>query len=216
MRTVTIEKNIYDYDELNDDAKQTAKNWYLENCRLPEYFSEDVMHDLEVLFGKNHLDVEYSLSYSQGDGLNIYGMIEPNAIFDCLENHNGGTMFEKYENVLTDSEKQTILAYVEYCGMVKLPKNPSRYSYCVAHMTDVAKAWQTELEFDGVEEKYIGVDTLKKFEQLVIGMFTDLCMYYEKRGYDYFYDISDEEMSETCEANGWCFTEDGGNPFEGL
>lgn len=215
MRTVTIEKNIYDYDELNDDAKQTAKNWYLENCRLPEYFSEDVMHDLDVLFGKNDLDVEYSLSYSQGDGLNVYGLIDPKAIFNCLENHNGGTMFEKYENVLTDSEKQTILSYVEYCGLVELPENPTNhYSYCVACMTDIVENWQYTLELYDVEN--IDVDILDKFEQLVIGMFTDLCMYYEEWGYDYFYKISDDEMSETCEANGWCFTEDGGNPFEGL
>lgn len=209
MRTITIEKYIYTYDELNEDAKENAKNWYLKEWRWSEDFSENLKSDLEWLFGKNHLDVEYSLSYSQGDGLNIYGMIEPKAIFDCLENHNGGTMFEKYENVLTDEEKQTILAYVEYCGMVKLPKNPSRYSYCVAHMTDVAKAWQTELEFDGVEEKYIDVDTLKKFEQLVIDMFTDLCNTYEEWGYEFFYEISDEEMSELCEANGWEFTEGG-------
>lgn len=81
-------------------------------------------------------------------------------------------------------------------------------------MTDIVENWQYTLELYDVEN--IDIDTLKKFERLVIGMFTDLCMYYEEWGYDYFYKISDEEMSETCEANGWCFTEDGGNPFEGL
>lgn len=62
-------------------------------------------------------------------------------------------------------------------------------------MTDIVENWQYTLELYDVEN--IDVDILDKFEQLVIGMFTDLCMYYEERGYDYFYDISDEEMSET-------------------
>lgn len=207
MRTVTIEKEIYKYDELNDDAKKNAKNWYLENCRWNYDFSDDIKLDLENLFGKNDLDVEYSLSYSQGDGLNIYGTIDPKAIFDCLDNHNGGTMFDKYENVLTDAEKQTILDYAEYCGMIEMPKNPSRYAYCVTDMTDIAKAWQTELEWNDVEN--IDHDTLNKFESLVIDMFTELCKTYEEWGYDFFYEISDEEMSETCEANGWEFDEDG-------
>lgn len=207
MRTITIEKNIYKYDELNDDAKENAKQWFLVNCRFAEDFSQYVKEDLENLFGKNNLDVEYNLSYSQGDGLNIYGMIDPKAIFDCLKNHNGGTMFGKYENVLTDAEKQTILDYTEYCGRVELSKNHGFYSYCVADTTDIAEAWQTELEWNDVEN--IDVDTLKKFEQLVIGMFTDLCNTYEEWGYDFFYEISDEEMSETCDANEWEFDENG-------
>lgn len=207
MRTVTIEKNIYKYNELSDGAKENAKNWYLENCRWNYDFSDDIKLDLENLFGKNNLDVEYSLSYSQGDGLNIYGMIDPKAIFDCLENHNGGTMFDKYENVLTDAEKQTILDYAEYCGMIEMPKNPTLYNYCVADSTDIVSEWEWDLECAGIEN--IDHDTLNKFESLVIDMFTELCKTYEEWGYDFFYEISDEEMSETCDANEWEFTEDG-------
>lgn len=208
MRTVTIEKEVYKYDELSDDAKENVQNWYFEHFRESWEFTDIVEQDLENLFGKNDLDVEYSLSYSQGDGLNVYGKIDPKAIFDCLENHNCGTMFEKYEDMLTDAEKQTILDYAEYCGMINLPKNPSNYySYCVVDTVDIAESGYSELEWNDVEN--IDVDTLKKFEQLVIGMFTDLCKTYEEWGYNFFYEISDDEMSETCEANGWEFSEDG-------
>ena len=46
-------------------------------------------------------------------------------------------------------------------------------------------------------------------EKLVIAMFTELSKTYEEYGYKYFYEVEDEEMTETCEANGWEFLEDG-------
>ena len=36
-----------------------------------------------------------------------------------------------------------------------------------------------------------------------------LCSDYEKYGYDFFYNVDDEVIEETCEANEWEFLEDG-------
>ena len=197
----TITTTYYEYDELSDDAKESVKEWYLEN-REPWEFSEMVEDDLINLFGKNNLDIEYSLNYSQGDGLNIYGRISADAIFDCLEKHNAGTLFNKYENVLTDEEKRTILGYTEYCGMIKLPQN-GRYGYCMADSIDIADPWEYDLDCYEVEN--VSYDLLKKFEQLVIDMFTDLCNFYKNWGYEFFYEIDDSDMSDICSCNDWEF-----------
>ena len=53
------------------------------------------------------------------------------------------------------------------------------------------------------------VETLKKFEAMVKGIFETLCNVYEKWGYEYFYEVSEEEMEDICEANGYEFLEDG-------
>ena len=37
----------------------------------------------------------------------------------------------------------------------------------------------------------------------------DLCSQFERDGYEYLYNISDEEMDETCEANGYEFYANG-------
>lgn len=201
----TITTTYYKYDELSDDAKENVKEWYLEN-REPWVFSDMVNDDLINLFGKNNLDVEYSLSYSQGDGLNIFGTISADSIFECLENHNAGTMFEKYENMFTDVEKQTLLEYQKWCHLIELPRN-DRYGYCMASSIDIFDSWTYDLECAEVED--IDSDLLSDFEAMVMDMFTDLCAFYEDWGYEFFYEIDDSEMSDICSCNDWEFDEDG-------
>lgn len=206
MRTATVEYKVYKYEELSDNAKEKAKQWYLEG-REPFMFTEDCEQDLENLFGKNDLKVQYSLSYCQGDGFNIYGKIDTESIFKCLEEHNGGTQLEQFEDVLTEKEKKTILHYAEECGEIELPIN-NRYCYCIARYIDIADEWEYILEnYSGYSN--INKEVLEKFEALVKGIFEELCSSYEKWGYDYFYEISEEDLKEMCEANGYEFLEDG-------
>ena len=205
MKTVTITKtyDVYKYNELSESAKEKVKEWYLQG-QEPFIFSDDCKEDLRNLFGKNNLDVQYSLSYCQGDGFNIYGKIDAENIFNCLEKHNGGTQLAKFENVLTEKEKKTILHYAEECGEIELPMN-SRYCYSLADYIDIAEDWEYKL----VDYKNLNTEALKKFEKLVKGIFNTLCRSYEKWGYEYFYEISEEDLEEMCEVNEWEFLEDG-------
>lgn len=205
MRTVAVEYKVYKYNELNDDAKEKVKQWYLEG-QEPYIFTEDCEMDLENLFGKNNLNVQYSLSYCQGDGFNIYGKVDTQSIFNCLEKHNGGTQLEKFEDVLTDKEKKTILAYAEECGQIEIPMN-NRYCYSLADYIDIADDWETDLVYAGYRD--IKFDVLKKFENLVKDIFRTLCRSYEKYGYQYFYEIEEEDLEDCCESNGYEFLEDG-------
>lgn len=205
MRTATVNYNVYKYNELSKVAKEKVKQWYLEG-RESFFFTEDCEQDLENLFGKNNLKVQYSLGYCQGDGFNIYGDIDAENIFNCLDNHNGGTQLKKYENALTDKEKRTILKYAEECGTIKLPYN-NHYCYSLACRIDIVNEWLYDLE--NACYKNIDVEVLEKFEGLVRGIFGKLCKNYEEQGYDYFYEISDEELEDTCEANEYEFLEDG-------
>lgn len=206
MRTATVEYKVYKYGELSDKAKEKVKEWYLEG-RNAYIFTEDCEEDLHNLFGENDLNVQYSLGYCQGDGFNIYGKISAHSILNCLENHNGGTQLEEFEDVLTAKEKATILHYAEECGDIELPIN-HRYCYCIAGHTDIADDWEYQLEnYSGY--KNINKEVLEKFESVVHGIFEKLCKSYEEQGYDYFYEISEEDLEEMCEANGYEFLEDG-------
>ena len=206
MRTATIEYQIYKYMELSDEAKAKAKEWCLEG-REPFVFTEMCEEDLYNLFGENDLKVQYSLAYCQGDGFNIYGKVDAESIIECLEKHNGGTQLEQFENVLTEKEKKTILHYAELCGEIELPIN-NRYCYCIARYVDVAEEWEYILE-NHFDYSNINKEALEKFENLVQEIFEELCRSYEEQGYEYFYEISEEDLEEMCEANGYEFLADG-------
>ena len=113
----------------------------------------------------------------------------------------------KFENILTDKEKRTILNYADQCGKIELPSN-NRYCYSLADYIDIKDDWTYCLEAN-CSYKNINVEALEKFEELVKGIFKTLCKSYEKWGYEFFYEISDEDLEEVCEANGYEFLEDG-------
>ena len=206
MRTATVSYDVYKFNELSEQAKEKVKQWYLEG-QEPYIFSDNCKEDLYNLFGKNDLDVQYSLNSCQGDGFNIYGKIDAESIFECLEKHNGGTQLAKFENVLTEKEKKTILHYAKECGAIELPMN-RHYCYSLADYIDVAEDWEYKLEYYSGYSN-INTETLKKFEELVRDIFGELCHSYEKWGYEYFYEIEEEDLEEICEASGYEFLEDG-------
>lgn len=209
MRTATVSYDVYKYNELSADAKEKVKQWYLDG-QEPYIFTEDCKEDLRNLFGKNNLDIQYSLASCQGDGFNIYGEIDAESIFNCLDNHNGGTQLKKFEDVLTAEEKKIILEYAEECGVIELLMN-RHYCYSLADYIDIVEEWAWRLKYADDKDIYrnINEDVLKKFEELVRGIFSTLCKSYEKWGYEYFYEISEEDLEEMCEANEYEFLEDG-------
>ena len=204
----TITKEVYTYNELSNDAKETAKQWYLGFAHEANDFTEYLIEDLHNLFGDNNLDVEYSLGYSQGDGLNIYGTINAEQILGFMNSDVAGEFSKQYANALTDDDRAIILEYCKDYHTVTIPKNQSLYSYCVADSIDIADEWYTQLSYYNGYDR-VDVDVLKKFENIVIDIFTKLCKTYEDMGYEYFYEVSEEEMQDMCDANGWEFYEDG-------
>ena len=207
MRTITKEYTVYKYEELSEKAKERAKQDYLDDDVRPLIFTENCNEALANLFGcKAKLAVQYSLCYCQGDGLNIYGHVSAEDIFNCLEKDNGSTQLAEFKNQLSEREKKTILFYASVCGDIELPYN-RRYCYSLADQIDIAENWTWELENNFIRS--INSETLQKFEKLVREIFLKLCEDYEKDGYSYFYEVDDEEMEEISESNGWEFLEDG-------
>lgn len=86
MRTVTKSYNIYSFSELSLEAKEKVREWYLEGQEA-FIFTENCEWRLSEFFPKSDLKVQYSLSYCQGDGFNIYGTIRLDEIFEKIQDH---------------------------------------------------------------------------------------------------------------------------------
>ena len=208
MEVVTREYKVYNFSELSKDAKEKAKQWYLDDDFRPQEFENIYTEDLHYLFNNSDLKMQFSLSYCQGDGLNIYGKLDLMDVFAAIrDTDHSGEQFKQYKDLFSEHEQKTIEAYMEACGReIELPYN-RHYCYCVDDRVDFADEWIEILEY--CRYKNIQIDTIRKMEKLVGMMFENLSATYEKYGYDYFYNADDEVVNEVCEANGWRFLEDG-------
>lgn len=192
MKQIVKTYEVYTYDELNEKGKERVKEWFLDN-QDTGLFTDIVIEDLKSLFPRSELDVQYSLGYCQGDGLNIYGYVN---LIDVLE-------YKK--DYFTEKEKRTLKFYFcNYDCNIILDKN-KRYSYSICDKADIAEPIMDELE--KWRAKDINKPTINKLESTVKRIFTELCNQYEKEGYSYFYEIDDETLSEIC--NGYYFTKEG-------
>ena len=208
MKIITKSYKVYDYSELSEEAKEKVKTEFLQDEIRNDLFYEDCLETLHYMFPNSNLKVQYSLGYCQGDGLNIYGELNINNILNLPTSHFCGDEFDDMIDYFTEKEIKTIQCYIrEVEKEIKLPQN-NHYCYCIVDRIDFADDWFYELE-NYSHFRNINRDVLDKLEKYVIIIMERLCSDYEKYGYDFFYNVDDEVIEETCEANEWEFLEDG-------
>lgn len=190
-----VEETIYyQFEELAEAAKEKVREWYLTG-QDAEFFRDDIKEQLRIDFEHSDLDVEFSLRYCQGDGLNIYGDLRLADAFPMVA--------EQF------TEKETRFfrwLFREYDPHFDMPHN-CHYTYCLADRMYFCENIVWDLENDSM--KNIPWNLLRKFEKALQEYFAGLCAAYEADGYKYFYEADDEELAEICAANGWEFYEDG-------
>lgn len=193
-KTITRAYEVYEYKELNAEAKEKVKQWYLEGQEAC-IFTDMCKEDLKNLFPNSELEVEYSLSYCQGDGFNIYGKIYLDEVLEKIAEHFTAKELKFFE-----------WAFNRYGSAYKMEAN-RHYCYCICSRNDFAEDILSDMEYE--QMRGIPTATLEKFSKLVGEYLDSLCGDFEKSGYAYFYEVSDEDLREACEANEWTFTADG-------
>lgn len=213
MRNIT--KTGYEYNELSTSAKETVKQWYLNDESRCDILSEDFEESfLKYFFSESDLKIQWSLSSCQGDGVNIYGELDLNAILLYIKDYNPAEHSYKYahdpRNTFTEKELKRLEWYIDnlyYIGKETIIPSNGHYCYCMARDIDFAEDITNDLKdqkFKNIDEKLVN-----RFQDEVIEIIQGLCGEMEKYGYDYLYNCEDEEIEETCEANDWYFDEDG-------
>lgn len=194
MRKHIQEIALYRYDELSADAKERVKEWYLDG-QEPEIFSDMCADRLSIDFPESDLSVEYSLSYCQGDGLNIYGSLNLSDALDLVKDQ------------LTEKEYRCLAWYIDNYGSAITLDHNRGYGYCICDRADIVANLIDDMEYNSV--RAINYDALMTFEFLIRSKLVELCKEFEKAGYDYFYEISEDDLADICDANNYEFTADG-------
>lgn len=199
MKEITRIETVYDFDELTESAKDNARMKYCESFREPDMFKECCEERIKEDFPNSELQVEFSLSYCQGDGFNVYGKMHiQDAVKYVLDN--------KADDF--DKQEKRFLNYLSQEGFeIKFDCN-SRYGYYLNKTMDITYATE-----DDLEQQYfrsIPYSTISKFARCLNDLLETMCKKYEKEGYDFFYEVEDDEIKDIWEANeylGW--SEDG-------
>ena len=211
MKTITKTYKVYNYNELSDKAKEKVKQDYLDDPVRNDIFYEDCMETIHSLFPQSDLKVQYSLSSCQGDGFNIYGTLDVFNMINLMRNKEKLPIsllneIKKDVDTFTSEELDLLSQYYNYyCSSIKIPNN-FRYCYSQADYINFSDDWIEELENAKIE---YNDELIIKFENFVRKFFSELNSLFEEAGYNFLYNVSEEEMEDWCESNEYMFREDG-------
>lgn len=181
--TIATEQTLYTFDELDDDGKNRAAEWVLED---PYFFWTDMdaekSYHIDSFFTHGlRPDAEYNFAFSQGDGYNLFGTLDYN-----------------------DLRAVAGLEPLNLDVTVKIPANHTGYSYSMWNMDNYKEEtlWAIEQEcgygFAQVQERNV-----KHICEAMHKLCTDMYAYGE-------YLILDAYRTESSIYEGWLFDE-GGN-----
>ena len=184
----TIRTKVYQFNELNKNAKENAIEWYKKDQEIfLDFFNEDAKEQIENAGFKGNIQMQYDLSYSQGDGLS----------FSCDYYDKLNKLFTE---VLGPGKQKTIDCFINNCSF-ELKGNNGRYCYASKSDLDFYLDNYYVKSQENIDE--IITQVRAKLEDLYI----DLCKDLESQGYkDIEYQYSDENIIENIIANDYEFT----------
>lgn len=206
----TISTTVYTYDELNEEAKERARDWYREADSGDTFFAEyptDEFHDLLEACGFD-VDKKRGLRWSgfsyQGDGAAFAGSWQAER---C-----------KPQALLADRP----VSYVDESGTVQRCQTNERWHKAVAPIVALAARYPTAYgsvrmsgrgnnvladSFDAEDDDIADSDALA--EELADAARDLADAFYRALEAEYTYQNSDESIEEMIKANEYEFTEEG-------
>lgn len=206
MKTVQIE--VFEFDELSDSAKETARAWWREASAGDDFWSECALEDAKECFalvGFSIKDVFYSGFWSQGDGACFTGTwyardVKPGK----LKKH-----------APQDAELHRIALELERIA-VAFPDAAMRIEHREVH--EMSASFEHELNApeysDDVARTVAEWDALAKacepFEEALIETARDAMHWiYRTLEKEYEYQNADKQVDENIRANEYEFLENG-------
>ena len=193
----TIEIQVYEFDELAEEAKEKAREWFRTGLSYNfQFYSECIIEDAKTigeLFGLNIKNIFYSGFYSQGDG----------ACFEASYNYKKGGLKKVKEHAPVDEELHRMVADLQEL------QRKNFYS-----LSATTKQWgnymhsgcMTVVVWNGRADRYADKETAEGMTE-ILRLFADWI--YDKLEKEYRYQNSDEGVDENIRNNEYEFLENG-------
>ena len=201
MRTVTLEPvNIYTFDELSDEAKEMARDWYrsvsdsdyVNDC-IEEQLTQEIYETFLCLV--DDFKLSFSLSNCQGDGVSFTA---------TLPVYNEKTK-SLYEKIFGDKMTRNIKRVLPFLK-IKFVRNGRNY-YCHKYTVDTETSYNSGYECVSTSRVDSVADDI---ESIINDWRCSVCDELESYGYDIIeYINSDEYIDEEIISNKYEFTKDG-------
>jgi hypothetical protein len=193
MKIINVEHTVYQFSELSEDAKAKAISEYLESQDYrADIFKEYVIENLENSYGLENLDTTFSLSYSQGDGLCIFGKITETELYG-----------EKFRSIAFEGiDEADVVPFQERecIWEVEFHKFTHHYNHEKTVEISIDNCCELTQEEGVIADKML--ENIKKW-------YFKFCKEWKKNGYEFFYEMDENYFTEICEANDYWFKEDG-------
>jgi len=195
MRIVKTETKVYKYEELSDDAKQTALEKLSDiNVDHEWWYDYEDKKEIAKLMGIDIDNIYFSGFSSQGDGACFEGNYEykKNSIKAVIDYAPQDVELHRIVKALQAVQKTA------FYGITASVKHSGHYyhKYC------------TDISVDMPEN--IGQAKFSEIEDATIELLRDYMDWiYRQLQSEYDYQTSEEAILETIEANEYEFTEDG-------
>ena len=210
MKIINVE--AFEYDELNDEAKAKARDWYKaddEGDVTCWSIRTQFETDLESL-GLENLKAWWSLNWCQGDGVAFEGDFDLGSFSIkqrelCEEKHETKDVWGKFVHECTLS-KDGMTRLEKLCGDEEMEvcchvKTVGRYTHWNSMEASI------ECYSDTTDEQDM---LLEEVREDIAELLKSISKEFERIGYaDVEWHASDEAVSETINANEYLFTAEG-------
>jgi hypothetical protein len=197
MNTITIEKTLFKFNELSNEAQQKAIEKNFDINVKNEYWFEHIVENFKENEYFNITNVYFSGFWSQGDG----AMFEYNNIENKLLN-------EFLDTLKLTPLRRSIIEYNIYFYANGTQRGLYYHENSCLHQTDFAIDNFNWLRH---ERTYKALENiLIDFEAYVIEKYKDFCInLYSSLEEEYNYQTSEEVIKESILANDYDFEENG-------
>lgn len=207
--TMTIEKTVFKFDELDDSAKEKALNYFRESACDDSYWYESIYEDCATIFdilgitsqrpvklmnGETRYkpDISFSGFWSQGDGASFEGSYYFKA--GCSKAIRAHAPQDSELHAIADGLTAIARRYF-YSLSASLDRRSSHYSH------------ENTISIDVESERR---EVTPEDSDSVAELMRDLMRWiYKQLESEYEYQTSDEAITETIEANEYEFDESG-------